>query len=120
MPDAPGGETVSDETRAPEDEEAIGKILADVRAQTGRMSGATVSVFTSDFGGGFKQIQLQLRGQDVNALAQAADMVKAEVQRVPGAVDIGLSTKGQKPELTIELNRGVAVPQSDVEQNLRC
>src|SRR3954463_13029315 len=33
--DAPGGETVSDETRAPEDEEAIGKILADVRAQTG-------------------------------------------------------------------------------------
>jgi two-component system CheB/CheR fusion protein len=33
--DAPGGETVSEETRAPEDEEAIGKILADVRAQTG-------------------------------------------------------------------------------------
>ena len=33
--DAPGGETVSDETRDSEDEEAIGKILADVRAQTG-------------------------------------------------------------------------------------
>ncbi len=29
-------------------------------------------------------------------------------RRVPGAVDIGLSTKGQKPELEIELNRGVA------------
>ena len=27
---------------------------------------------------------------------------------MPGAVDIGLSTKGQKPELEIELNRGVA------------
>jgi len=27
---------------------------------------------------------------------------------VPGAVDIALSTKGQKPELTVDLNRGVA------------
>src|SRR5205085_1180229 len=53
-------------------------------------------------------IQLQLRGQDVNALAQAADMVKAGVEKIPGAVDIGLSTKGQKPELEIDLNRGVA------------
>jgi two-component system CheB/CheR fusion protein len=33
--DAPGGETVSDETRSSEDEEAIGKVLANVRAQTG-------------------------------------------------------------------------------------
>jgi len=72
------------------------------------MSGATISIFTSDFNAGFKQIQLQLRGQDVAALAVAADMVKAEVQKVPGAVDIGLSTKGQKPELEIQLDRGVA------------
>src|SRR6478672_11388190 len=34
-PEAPGGETVSDVTRSAEDEEAIGKVLADVRAQTG-------------------------------------------------------------------------------------
>jgi HAE1 family hydrophobic/amphiphilic exporter-1 len=27
---------------------------------------------------------------------------------VPGAVDVGLSTKGQKPELTVALNRGLA------------
>jgi len=65
-------------------------------------------IVTSDFNAGFKQIQLQLRGQDVAALAVAADMVKAEVQKVPGAVDIGLSTKGQKPELEIQLDRGVA------------
>ncbi len=87
---------------------SIEEIASLVRKETSRMSGATVSVFTADFGGGFKQIQLQLRGQDVQALAQAADMVKAEVEKIPGAVDIGLSTKGQKPELTIELNRGVA------------
>src|SRR5438874_153245 len=33
--DAPGGETVSDETRDAEDESAVGQVLADVRAQTG-------------------------------------------------------------------------------------
>src|SRR4029077_21092807 len=79
-----------------------------MRRETKNVAGATVSVFTSDFSGGFKQIQLQLRGQDVAALAQAADQVRAEVEKVPGAVDIGLSTKGLKPELEIDLNRGVA------------
>src|SRR5918998_226753 len=33
---APGGETVSDETRSSEDEEAMAKVLADVRAHTGQ------------------------------------------------------------------------------------
>lgn len=87
---------------------SVEEMAAIVRERTGHMSGATISVFTSDFGGGMKQIQLQLRGQDVVALAQAADQVKAGVEKIPGAVDIGLSTKGLKPELTIELNRGVA------------
>jgi len=87
---------------------SVEQLATQVRAEMTHMSGATISVFTSDFSGGFKQIQLQLRGQDVAALSQAAEMVRAEVQRVPGAVDIGLSTKGQKPELEIELNRGVA------------
>ncbi|HEV8216230.1 MAG TPA: efflux RND transporter permease subunit, partial [Gemmatimonadaceae bacterium] len=87
---------------------SIEKLAEELRHETARMSGATISIFTSDFNAGFKQIQLQLRGQDVAALAVAADMVKAEVQKVPGAVDIGLSTKGQKPELEIQLDRGVA------------
>jgi len=33
--DAPGGETISEETRAPEDESALGEVLAHLRAQTG-------------------------------------------------------------------------------------
>jgi HAE1 family hydrophobic/amphiphilic exporter-1 len=89
-------------------DKSIEELAEEMRAETAHMSGATISVFTSDFSGGFKQIQLQLRGQDVAALAQAADMVRAKVQKIPGAVDIGLSTKGLKPELEIDLNRGVA------------
>ncbi len=87
---------------------SIEQLAEELRHETAHMSGATISVFTSDFNAGFKSIQLQLRGQDVAALATAADMVKAEVEKIPGAVDIGLSTKGQEPELEIDLNRGVA------------
>ena len=30
------------------------------------------------------------------------------MRQVPGAVDVGLSTKGQKPELDVQLDRGLA------------
>src|SRR5690348_4200848 len=79
-----------------------------LRAETKRVAGVTLSVFTSDFGGGRKQLQMQLRGPDLVALNEAAEEVRDVVSKVPGAVDIGLSTKGQKPELNVELNRGVA------------
>ena len=79
-----------------------------LRAETKRVAGVTLSVFTSDFGGGRKQLQMQLRGNDLVALNEAAEQVREVVSEVPGAVDIGLSTKGQKPELNVELNRGIA------------
>ena len=94
-----------------------------LRAETKRVAGVTLSVFTSDFGGGRKQLQMQLRGNDLAAINQAAEMVRDEVRKVPGAVDIGLSTKGQKPELNVELNRGVAgslgITVGEVAQALR-
>ena len=102
---------------------SIEQLAEEIRHEMSHMSGATISVFTSDFNAGFKSIQLQLRGQDVAALATAADMVKAEVEKIPGAVDIGLSTKGQEPELVIDLNRGVAgsmgLTVAQVAQSLR-
>ena len=102
---------------------SIEQLAEELRHETAHMSGATISVFTSDFNGGFKSIQLQLHGQDVVALAQAADKVRSAVEKIPGAVDIGLSTKGQEPELEIDLNRGVAgslgLTVGDVAQSLR-
>jgi HAE1 family hydrophobic/amphiphilic exporter-1 len=83
-------------------------LAATMRNETTHIAGATLSVFTSDFGGGRKQLQFQMRGADAATLARAAEQVKAMVAQVPGAVDVGLSTKGQKPELNVELNRGVA------------
>jgi HAE1 family hydrophobic/amphiphilic exporter-1 len=83
-------------------------LAALVRDRTSRLAGATYSVFTNTFGGGRKTMQFQLRGPDPQTIARAADQVAAVVRATPGAVDVGLSTKGQKPELNVELDRGVA------------
>ncbi len=79
-----------------------------IRREVGALAGANVSVFTSGFGGAFKQIQIQMKGTDARVLTQLAEKARDEVMKVPGAVDVGLSTRGQKPELEVELNRGLA------------
>jgi HAE1 family hydrophobic/amphiphilic exporter-1 len=78
-----------------------------LRSEIQRLSGVTVSLATSGFGTE-KQIQLQLRGPDVDVLNELAERIADEVRQVPGAVDVGLSTKGQRPELSVELARDLA------------
>jgi HAE1 family hydrophobic/amphiphilic exporter-1 len=82
-------------------------IEADVRRQLAGIGGATAGIASGGFGGQ-KQIQIQLQGPDVDGLNQLAEQVQNEVRQVPGAVDVGLSTKGQKPELDVQLERGLA------------
>jgi HAE1 family hydrophobic/amphiphilic exporter-1 len=79
-----------------------------LRPEVARVGGAQVSVFTSGFGDAYKQIQIQMRGPDARVLTQLAERARKEVEQVPGAVDVGLSTRGQKPELEVELKRGLA------------
>jgi HAE1 family hydrophobic/amphiphilic exporter-1 len=79
-----------------------------MRREVAAIGGATVSVFASGWGGGIKTIQLQVRGDDPATLARLADTVAAIVRRTPGAVDVGLSTKGQRPELNVEIDRPLA------------
>jgi HAE1 family hydrophobic/amphiphilic exporter-1 len=79
-----------------------------LRRDMSAVGGATFTVFSNVWSGNFKQVQLELRGEDSRVLAQFADRMAAAVRAVPGAVDVGLSTKGQKPELDVQLNRGVA------------
>jgi HAE1 family hydrophobic/amphiphilic exporter-1 len=84
------------------------KFAAILRTETQRVAGATLSVFATDWAGGMKQLQIEVRGTDPEAVNAAAEQVLAEVRQVPNAVDISLSSKGQKPELNVELHRGVA------------
>jgi len=84
------------------------ELAAQMREDVKRVGGADVSVFTNDFAGQQKQISLELRGNDKLALQTVADQYKAAMKSTPGAVDVGLSTKGQKPELSVRLDRALA------------
>ncbi|HXT19492.1 MAG TPA: efflux RND transporter permease subunit, partial [Thermoanaerobaculia bacterium] len=86
-------------------QEAVGQQL---RSDVARMAGANTSVFTGWMNANFKQIQMELRGKDSAELARLADRMLPLAKKVPGAVDVGLSTRGQKPELEVELQRGLA------------
>jgi HAE1 family hydrophobic/amphiphilic exporter-1 len=68
------------------------EIATELRAEMKRVAGVTLSVFTSDFSGGQKQLQFQLKGNDLAALNQAAEQVMEVVRDTRGAVDIGRST----------------------------
>ncbi len=109
----------------PKDERdvSVEQLASVLRGDMERVAGVTLSVFTNDFSGGMKQLQFQLRGNDLPALTQASEQLLEIVRTTPGAVDIGLSTKGQKPELDVDLNRGVAgslgITVGQVAQSLR-
>jgi HAE1 family hydrophobic/amphiphilic exporter-1 len=83
------------------------EIVAAIRKDLAGLAGISTS-FGTGFNQGEKQIQLQVQGPDAGVLARLADAVVVEVQQVPGAVDVGLSTKGQKPELDVTVDRGLA------------
>ncbi len=78
-----------------------------LREQLARLGGVTASIGTGNFDNQ-KQIQLQLQGPDTRTLNELASRVQAEVRKVPGAVDVGLSTRGQKPEVEVAIDRGLA------------
>ena len=79
-----------------------------IRQEVQRVGGVEVTVTEGGPGGGRKQIEIQVRGEDMEALQKAALQIEAEMRKVPGTADVGLSTGEQKPELVIELNRGLA------------
>jgi HAE1 family hydrophobic/amphiphilic exporter-1 len=79
-----------------------------VRREIANMGGASTAVYTSGFGGAFKQMQIQVLGLDARELQRIGEALRDSLRAVPGAVDVDLNTKGQKPELDVQLNRGLA------------
>ncbi len=102
------------------DAEAFSSLIREELKQVG---GATIAVFANDWGGGRKQVQIELRSTDGEKLAAASLQALAAVRGVPNAVDVGLSSKGQKPELNVELDRGLSgslgITVGQVAQSLR-
>src|SRR5213076_1523103 len=87
-------------------QDRFGRIIRTEIAKFGGMNAYTFAA--GGFAGNQKQLQLQVQGPDANALAGLAEPIADSVRVTPGAVDVGLSTRGQKPELTVEVDRGLA------------
>jgi HAE1 family hydrophobic/amphiphilic exporter-1 len=87
-------------------QDAFGQVL---RSELAHMAGATAYTFAAGgFAGNQKQLQLQLQGPDASALNQLATVIADSVRVTPGAVDVGLSSRGEKPELNVQVHRGQA------------
>jgi HAE1 family hydrophobic/amphiphilic exporter-1 len=99
------------------------ELAAELREEIRRVGGARAWVFAGGFGEAIKELQIDLRGPDARRLTELAERIAVEVEQVPNAVDVGLSTRGQKPELNIRIDRGVAgslgVTAGQVAQSLR-
>jgi HAE1 family hydrophobic/amphiphilic exporter-1 len=77
-----------------------------LRRELAAVSGVTAYV-PSGFGGE-KQIQLQLTGPDLDELDRIAAEVARRIRGLAGVVDVGLSSKGRRPELAIVPDRDAA------------
>jgi HAE1 family hydrophobic/amphiphilic exporter-1 len=82
-------------------------VIIGLRKQLSRLAGVTASIGNGNFEG-TKQILLQLQGPETAELNRVAEQVRAEVAQVPGAVDVGLSTRGQRPEIEVSVDRALA------------
>lgn len=82
-------------------------IEGDLRGAIQRASGVTATLMTGGFGAE-KQIQVQITGPNIDVLNRLAKDAMARIRRVPGAVDVGLSTRGERPELDVSVDRDLA------------
>jgi HAE1 family hydrophobic/amphiphilic exporter-1 len=97
-------------------------IARTLRQRLQSLGGATAAIQTSGLDNQ-KQIQIQISGPDVAVLNSLADQALTIARQVPGAVDVGLSSRGQKPELDVRVDRALAgslgLRVGDVAQALR-
>lgn len=82
---------------------------ARVRKELAGIGGAVAYTYAAgSLAGNQKQIQLQLQGPDALKLNELSADIADSMRATPGVVDVGLSTKGRKPELSVKVNRALA------------
>jgi HAE1 family hydrophobic/amphiphilic exporter-1 len=84
------------------------QLAQEIREEIRQIAGATAYITQTGPGGGGKAVQVQVRGDDLETLNTAAVQLENLIRSVPGATDVGLSTRGQRPELRVELDRSLA------------
>ncbi len=99
------------------------QIAQALRGDIGRLVGAEYTVSDDLNQGGQKPLQIQFRGPDSRKLTELVTAYMEKLRGVEGAVDVGLSTQEPKPELQVDIDRGLAsslgISMSDAATALR-
>ncbi len=82
-------------------------VAQELRRELKGIGGVTAWISGDNFGNQ-KQIQVQLQGPSMEELNRLAPQIADILRKTPGAVDVGLSTKGEKRELEVQLDRSLA------------
>lgn len=82
------------------------QVVTALRTDIAPLTGATYAVTDAGLAGFLKPIQLQVLGTDASILPQVAAQLATHIRTVPGAVDVGLSSRPGAPALDITLDRG--------------
>jgi HAE1 family hydrophobic/amphiphilic exporter-1 len=118
-----GGRVYVDLGKSNERDRKAWEIAEELRTRLSRLVGAEYVVLTDLNNGTAKPVQLQFYGPDARRLLEIANDFMAQMKRIPGAVDVGLSEQEPKDELKIELDRGLAnqlgISVADAAQALR-
>ncbi|MBX6364943.1 MAG: efflux RND transporter permease subunit [Gemmatimonadetes bacterium] len=82
------------------------EIMVAARARISRIFGAKTSVLRAEaLGGAQAPLQVQVRGPEIDELQRLADVVAAEMEKIPGIVDVKSSMGERRPEFRIDVNR---------------
>jgi hydrophobe/amphiphile efflux-1 (HAE1) family protein len=95
-----------DRVRQSEVQEQLRPLLAQV-------PGVRLSVNSGGPGGGSKELEITLGSENPEALTQAADALEAQMQQVPGLIEVNSSASLRKPEILIKPD-----PQSAADQGV--
>jgi len=99
------------------------EIAVELRGLMQQLVGAEYTVLDDLNNGVRKPVQIQFSGPDSRRLMAIANEFMAKLEKLPGAVDVGLSEQEPKNELKIELDRGLAnslgISVGDAAQALR-
>ena len=120
---AGGGRVYVDIGKSNKRKRSAAEIATDLRELLKRVVGAEYTVLDDINNGVRKPVQIQFSGPDARKLLEITNDFMAKLQKVQGAVDVGLSEQEPKDELKIDLNRGLAnamgISVGDAAQALR-
>jgi len=90
-------------------DESQQELMVVAREKLAKIYGVETSVLeAADMGGAQAPLAVEIRGPDARELQRLAGLVVAEMQQIPGVVDVKSSLGDPKPEYRIEVNRDVA------------